>query len=241
MAQNGAQVIFVMKKNYIIGLGGSVIHKKSGIDTDFLKKFCRFIYKETKKGNRFLIVCGGGILARKFQAALPKAKNISNKDKDWLGIYCTRLNAQFLRIIFKKEAHPEILDERKKIKSFGRRKIIVGAGWEPGWSTDFVAFQVAADFGVSDVILASDVDFVYDKDPKKFKGARPMKMMRWKDYLKMIPKKWVPGMHIPIDPVAAKFASKNNLKVYAIFGRNIRNLSRVLSGKSFVGTEIVGG
>jgi uridylate kinase len=49
-----------MSKLFVLSLGGSIIIPDD-IDTKFLKQFRAAILKQIKKGNRFVIVTGGGI------------------------------------------------------------------------------------------------------------------------------------------------------------------------------------
>ena len=226
-----------MTKKFIIALGGSVICPKD-INTDFLNKFSLFIKKEVKKGNKFIIVIGGGNIARVYQEAALKITKLSDENKDWLGIHATRLNARLLRIIFKQEANPIIFDQRFKIKNFGRFSIIIGSGWKPGWSTDFVTTQIAVDYGINEVIILGKPDHVYTADPAKDKKAKPIEEISWSDYQKLIPKKWSPGLHAPVDPVAADLAKKKKLKVIVANATDLNNLGKILKGKEFKGTTL---
>ncbi|MFA6215922.1 MAG: UMP kinase, partial [Patescibacteria group bacterium] len=80
--------------------------------------------------------------------------------------------------------------------------------------------------------------YVYDKDPKKFKDAKPLKEMVWPDFLKLVGTKWVPGAHVPFDPVASKLAYQWRLKLVVMKGDNLNNLSNFLAERKFVGTII---
>ena len=57
------------KAPVIISLGGSLIVPKTGIDAAFLKRFRSFIAKRVAKGERFVLICGGGSTARAYQKA----------------------------------------------------------------------------------------------------------------------------------------------------------------------------
>ncbi|MCK5044255.1 UMP kinase [Candidatus Parcubacteria bacterium] len=226
-----------MTKKFIIALGGSIICPKD-INTNFLRKFSLFIKKEVKKGNKFIIVIGGGNISRIYQEAASKITKLSDENKDWLGIHATRLNARLLKIIFKQEANPMIFDQQFKIKSFGKFSIIIGSGWKPGWSTDFVTTQIAVDYGINEVIILGKPDHVYTADPRKDKTAQPIEEISWSDYQKLIPKKWIPGMHAPVDPVAAALAKKKKLKVIVANATDLNNLEKILKQEKFIGTTL---
>ena len=225
------------EKNFVIALGGSVICPKE-IDVGFLRRFHQFLKKEIKKGHKFVIVPGGGIVARKYQIAGSKITKILNEDKDWLGIHATRINAHLLRTIFRKEANPVVFDGRFKVKKFGEYSIIIASGWKPGWSTDYVALRIAADFKVKQVVILGKPDFVYTSDFEKNHNSKPVEKMEWKDYLKIIPSQWTPGLHAPVDPVAARFAKKENIKIIVANGRDLNNFKKILRGEKFSGTTL---
>jgi len=223
------------KGNFVISLGGSLAFSEK-FNLDFLKEFYFFIKREIKKENKFIIVAGGGEITRKYQRTASQITKTSNEDKDWLGVHATRLNAHLLRTIFKKEANPVVFDKRFKIKNFGQYPIIIASGWRPGWSTDYVAVQIAVDFKIKLVINLSKAAYVYTADFEKYPYAKPIERMSWQDYLKLIPKKWKPGLRIPVDPIAAKLAKKENIKVIMVSGLDFDNLRNILRGKKFKGT-----
>jgi len=225
-----------MQKRYIIDLGGSIACPED-INSDYLLKFRRFIKKYTAKGVKFIIVIGGGHTARKYQKAGLKL-NLSKEDRDWLGIAATRINAVLLKGLFGKDANPVVFSERFKIKSFGRYPIIIASGWSPGWSTDYVSLRIAADFNIKKVIVLGRPDYVYTSDFDKDKKAEPIERISWKEYSRIIPEKWEPGMSVPVDPIAARLARKENLEAIVAFGGNLDNLDRILKEKSFKGTTL---
>ena len=224
-------------KTMVISLGGSIIVPDE-IQTAFLKRFREFILKFLKKGERFVIVAGGGAVARKYQQAAAEVTQVSDEDKDWLGIHATRFNAHLLRTIFKKEAYPVVLDNPHKEIDGKNFKLFIASGWRPGWSTDYDAVLLAKRFKATKIINASNIDYIYDKNPHKFKNAKPIKEMKWQDYLKIAGKKWVPGMNVPFDPVASKIAKNSKMTVIFAKGTDLKNLANILTNKKFKGTII---
>lgn len=224
-----------MRKTAVISLGGSLI-APDGIDTGFLKGFKKVIESHVKKGSRFVIICGGGKTARNYQEAASGAANVRTEDLDWIGIYATRLNALLLRYIFGKNAQdPIIANPNEKI--IFRKNIAIAAGWKPGWSTDYDAVLLAKQLKVKEIANMSNIDYVYDRDPKKYKDAKPIRRMSWRQFRLLVGSSWTAGLNAPFDPVAAKEAEKEGLKV-AIMGKKLDNLSSYLSQKGFKGTVI---
>lgn len=223
-------------KTIIVALGGSIVHP-DGIDTRFLNNFKKFLSPFLRRGIRFVLVVGGGKLARRFQEAAREVAKVNDEDKDWIGIHATRLNAHLLRTIFRGVADPVIIDSRGKLKKL-KHPVTIAAGWRPGWSTDYVAMRIAADFGVPEAVIAGKPAHVYDKDNAKYADAKPLRKLAWREYRKLIPAKWKPGLHAPVDPVAAALGNSENIKAIIIDGRNLANFRDLLNGKEFRGTII---
>ena len=102
-------------KTIIIALGGSILYPEA-IDTKFIRQFAVYVRRFIKKGRRFIIVIGGGKAARDYQKAAGEITEVTDEDKDWIGIHATRLNAQLLRTVFVDIADPVVLDSRYKMK-----------------------------------------------------------------------------------------------------------------------------
>jgi uridylate kinase len=225
-----------MEKIYVISLGGSLVVPNE-INIKFLSLFKNIIEKKIKENKKFIIIVGGGKTARNYQNAAKALTKVSNEDLDWLGIHATRINAHLLLTIFRKYAHFRIVKNPKEKINF-KEKILVAAGWKPGFSTDYDAVLLAKTYGSDTIINLTNVDYVYDKDPNKFKSAKPFKEISWKDYLKLIEQKWIPGMSAPFDPIASKLAQKFKFKVVILNGKKIKNLKNYLENKKFTGTII---
>ena len=223
----------------IISLGGSLI-VPGEIDWKFVKNFKRLIEKYIRNGNKFIIITGGGKTARKYIEAAVRIDKINEEDKDWLGIHATRMNAHFIRTIFRKNAHPRINTNPHDLEDFYNFKesILVAAGWRPGFSTDYDAVILAKYLGIKKIVNFSNIDYVCDKDPKKFKDAKKIERISWKDFRRIVGDKWEPGMNAPFDPIASKVAEDERIEVAIMNGKNLNNLKKYLGGKKFKGTVI---
>ena len=227
----------------VISLGGSLIVPQN-IDWEFLKKFHDLIVSEIKNGKRFVIITGGGYTAREYiQAATKVTTTITRDDQDWLGIHATRMNAHLLKTIFRAYAHPRInKNPRTKAdlnKHFAHgEKMMIAAGWRPGWSTDYVATILAERLGARTIINLSNIKYAYDKDPHKFADAKKIEEISWKDFRKIVGNRWDPGLSAPFDPIASKLAQVIEAEVIIADGRNLKNLKSILDGDKFQGTII---
>jgi len=224
------------QKVYVISLGGSLLVPNE-IDLNFLRKFYKLILSKINKGNKFIIIVGGGKIARKYQTIAKKFNKISTEDLDWLGIHATRLNAHLLLTIFRKHAYYRVIKNPKEKVAF-KEKILIAAGWKPGFSTDYDAVLLAKTYGSKTVINLTNVDYVYDKDPYKFKDVKHFETISWSDYLKLINSKWIPGLSAPFDPIASKLAKRFKLSVVILNGNRLQELEKFLQNKKFIGTII---
>lgn len=229
------------KERIVISVGGSLIVPNGGIGTDFLKKFNHFIRNQlaTHKNRQFFLVIGGGATARHYRDAGRDVlgHELSRDDLDYLGIHATKLNAHLIRTIFRDIAHPYIIKHYEIIRK-ANEPVIVAAGWKPGWSTDYCAVLICEDYHVKTVINLSNIAQVFDKDPHKFPDAKPLDHLSWPQMREMVGDTWIPGMHAPFDPVAAKKAQELGTRVVVMSGTDFDNLEKYFNGEKFVGTVI---
>src|SRR3989339_587180 len=126
----------------VLSVGGSIIIPKTGFDTEFLKKFRALILSRVKKGDKFVLVVGGGATCRQYQKAAVDVAKLSSTDLDWLGIKTTWFNAEFVRLLFGNYAHKFIVTNPTE-RLTTEKSIIVAGGWKPGCSTDKDAVLLA--------------------------------------------------------------------------------------------------
>ncbi|KKP57294.1 MAG: Aspartate/glutamate/uridylate kinase [Candidatus Moranbacteria bacterium GW2011_GWF2_34_56] len=226
----------------IVSLGGSLIFPEK-INAQFIIKFKEAIEEEIAKGYRFVIITGGGRIARTYIQAAEEMGCIDNEEKDWLGVHATRMNAHFIKTVFKEYAHPRINKNPRTKEDLSAHfandeKIMVAAGWRPGWSTDYVATILAERFKAKKLINLSNITYLCDKDPNKFSDAKKIEEISWIDFRKMVGDSWDPGMSAPFDPIASKLAQENNLEVAIIGGDNLDNMKNCIEGEKFEGSLI---
>lgn len=224
----------------VISLGGSLIVPNTGIDTDFLSKLNSFIRDRLSENpnRQFFLITGGGATARQYiDAGKAVIGELTDDDLDWLGIHATRLNAHLVRTIFRDIAHPVIIEHYEVIKKV-EEPLVICSGWKPGWSTDFCATMICEDYGVKELVNLSNIEKVYDKDPKQHDDARALDKISWEDFRKMVGDDWIPGMNVPFDPIASKKAQELGVKVTFMKGNDFENLNSFLKGQDFLGTTI---
>ncbi len=221
----------------VISLGGSLIVPDE-LDVHFIRAFRKFILAQVAKGQRFILIVGGGRTARRYQAAAAKVTKLTRDDLDWLGIHSTRLNAHLLRTIFREHAHPQLITDRKKIDTRIPEPIIIATGFKPGSSTDYDAVLLAKAYKAKTILNLSNIDWVYTADPRTHKNAKPLVHVTWKQFQRLVGTRWDPGANVPFDPVASKWAAKWGMTVVITRGTDFSNLRKLVAGKPAKGTSI---
>ncbi len=221
----------------VLSLGGSLISPKSGFDLVFLQGFKKMILDFIKEGRRFVIVCGGGNTARLYQSAAREVGELTPDDIDWIGIHSTRLNAHFMRTIFRGHAHPIVIKNPTQ-KIDWDASVLVAGGWKPGWSTDYDAVKLAELYGAKEVLNLSNIEYAYDSDPRTNPNAKRIEKTNWADFRKIVGDVWEPGANTPFDPVASREAERIGLTVGILQGNNLKEVERAIKGEVFKGTVI---
>ncbi len=229
----------------VLSVGGSIVAPDKP-DTAFLVSFSAMIRRwlEGDSERRLIFVVGGGAPARVYQKAYKECIELSSEkveytdsEADWIGVTATRLNAQLLRSIFYDICPNDVVCDPTAPFDFNGR-ILVAAGWKPGFSTDTDAVYLAERFDAKTVVNLSNIEKVYTDDPKTNPDATPIDTISWPDFRKMVGDEWVPGKNTPFDPIASKKAESLGITVICADGKNINNIKSILDEEEYVGTTI---
>ncbi len=226
-----------MKKEVIvISLGGSKIIDNS-INTNYLKSFKKLILKYIKKYN-FIIVCGGGNLARDYISAIKKIKGTEDF-QSYVGINATRANARFVSYFFGYNPTFGIPRTFKTLKKYLKKRGIVFCGaleYKKNQTTDSTAARIAKKFNTN-FINVTNVSGLYSKDPRKSPKSKLIKEISFKEFEKKAnTMKFSAGQHFVLDQKAAKIIRRNKIKTFIL--EDVKELEKVLLKKEFVGTII---
>jgi len=223
----------------VISLGGSIV-APGGVDVEFLRSFTQtisgLIRQDDSRG--FVFVVGGGGPARAWQNAYRDVcADFSPDEADWIGVMATRLNAQLVRAVMAPWCNQDVVTDPSRAEAM-TGKVLVAAGWKPGFSSDYDAVILAERFNAKTVINLSNIEKVYTADPKVDPSARPLDRISWEDFRAMVGDEWVPGKNVPFDPIASRHAQKIGIKVICAAGRDLANLENIIRGVDFTGTTI---
>jgi len=228
-----------MKRVIVLSLGGSIIIPDD-VNSKFLKKFKQVILRNTKN-HKFVIVCGGGSIARKYMAGL-QSVNANTYLQSLIGIACTRTNARFVSYFFNKDQEYGIPHTLETLSQYLKKHDIVFCGaleYKPNQTSDSTAAEIAAHFK-SPFINLTNVSGLFTKNPLKHKDAKFIPEISWKKLYDMAHKdKFHPGQHFVIDQTASEKILRHKIPTY-ILGQDLKQLENVLKGKKFKGTLISG-
>ncbi len=223
-----------MKKRIVIKLSGKVF----GMDNvKILKDYARFLVKISKTYQP-VIVAGGGKIARHY-ISHARHSGVDESTLDELGIEISRLNAKLLIYALKNKAYPHppiTLQEIRHAVDSGL--IVVAGGLHPGQSTNGTAALIAEKINAVEFLNATDVDGVYDLDPKRNKRAKKFKRIELKNLRSMlVHKNSVAGGYDLMDILALKINERSKIKT-RILKADIKSLEKAIKGNS-IGTEII--
>ncbi len=184
-----------MYKRVLLKLSGEALGGKNGvgIDPDTVDGVVRQLVELSKKGGEIAIVVGGGNFWRGRQGVA-----MDKVTADHMGMLATVMNALALQDAIEKKgvstrvqtaiaipsvAEPFIL--RKALRHFECGRIVIfacGTG-NPYFTTDSGAALRAAEIKADVLLMAKNVDGVYDSDPKTNKNAVKLKELSYMEVI----------------------------------------------------------
>ena len=239
----------------VISLGGSIVAPQEGPSGLFLYDFRNVLLSWlNREDHKVIIVVGGGYAARQWQKAYKEMIEIDKSTRgdggsilgtdvdvrqslDRIGIAATRLNAQLIKEVFSDYSRDPIVTDPSADITMNSR-ILIAAGWKPGFSTDYDAVILAERFHAEKILNLSNVSQIYSADPKVDPNAKPLLHISFDSLLQMIGTEWDPGANVPFDPIAAAKARELGITVIFASGKNLMNFADILNDKPFIGTII---
>lgn len=187
-----------------------------------------------------VVTTGGGRTARAY-IRLGAALGLTHVEQDELGIDVTRLHARLLagRIGLPTASHPPAT-VREAVEALRHGSPVVLGGTEPGHTTDAVAALIAVRLRAARVVNATDVDGIYDADPRSHTGARRFPAIGWPALLDLLGKggAGAPGQNLPFDRLGAEALARASIPLAVVDGRDLANLRRAIEGGRFEGTIV---
>jgi uridylate kinase len=233
-----------MTKNIVIKFGGSLLFSEGGtINNEKITEFCDLI-KNDKNYDSIVIVCGGGTIARQYIKAI---REFTENEIlcDMIGIDISRINSRLMVANMKEFAFPHVPESFEELsKAIITSKIVVIGGLQPGQSTTSVAIQVAEFLKAERLIILTDVDGIYDKDPKMYDDAQLLRELNYDSLQKIILEmsedtQAAAGEYRIFDAVSLQILKRSNVVVSVISGSNLDQFKKLWNNEKVnVGTTI---
>ncbi len=222
-------------KTVVVSIGGSVVLSDEA-DATFLKKLTDLFKKISKEYKLFVIVGGGNIARRYIQ--LGRELGFDEDTLDLIGIDVTRVNARIITNLLEvsNKEIPHTTSEALKLDL----PIVVIGGTDPKHSTDLVGAPLAEKTTAVRFVNATNVDGIYDKDPKTFKDAKQLKEVTIDSLIEQYGTTWgIAGKNIFMDGPALEIIKRAKLVTFIVNGKRLDQLEKALTGQSFDGTKIL--
>lgn len=227
-------------KRILLKISGEALagEKHFGFDYEFIDKVVSQIVELNKAGVEIGIVVGGGNFWRGRQGT-----NLEHTTADYMGMLATTMNALALQDVIEKKGVAtrvqSAIDINKVAEPYVRRRatrhlekgrvVIFACGTGcPFFSTDTAAALRAVETEADVILLAKNVDGIYDSDPKTNPDAKKYDELSYMDFIS----KGLKAM----DTTAVTICMENNMPVLA-FGLDDRSIVEAVEGKP-IGTWI---
>lgn len=222
-------------KRILLKLSGEVLagEKGTGIDFDKVLEVCKSVKKCVDMGVEVAIVVGGGNFWRGRSSG-----KMDRTRADHMGMLATTINSLALAdaleqlgvtarvqtaIEMRQIAEPYIRNKAVRHLEKGR-VVIFGCGTgNPFFTTDTAAALRAAEIGADVIFKATNVDGVYDSDPKKNPDAKKFDTLTHHDVLSL-------ELHV-MDSTAASLCMDNNIKILVFNLNDPENIVKAVVGK----------
>jgi uridylate kinase len=219
----------------LLKISGKIINPENA---ELIGRYALVVSKLVDEGYRVAVVVGGGPYARSY-IKCARALGLSNAQADMVGIEVSRVNALLLAYALGERAYVPIPRNIEEVEeAWSTRKVVVVGGLQPGQSTAAVAAIVAETLGIKRILYATDVEGVYDRDPRKFPNVKKLDSITVDELAKVLSQKFEAGGYELLDPLAMQVVKRSCIEVIVFNGYNIENVMKAARGE-VVGTLIV--
>lgn len=230
--------------NVVIKIGGSLLfNEDKNLDSKKIVEFCKII-KSRPNFDKIVIVCGGGIVSREYINAVRSFKG-NEALCDLFGIEISRINSKLIIAALQDIAYPQVPKSIEELSTaILLKKIVVMGGLQPGQSTTSVAFEVAEFINADELVVLTDVDGIYDKDPKRFNDAKLLKSLNYNELQEIIlnstgDKQAAAGEYRIFDTVSLQILKRSKISVIVMSGKNLDEFKKFWNrDKNIIGTKI---
>jgi uridylate kinase len=219
----------------VVSIGGSVVLSDEE-NVDFLRQLTALLKKISTQYTLYVIV-GGGRIARRY-IELGRKLGFNEDTLDLIGIDVTRVNARIIAFLLgvSNTEIPHSTDDALRIHT----PIVVMGGTDPKHSTDTVGAELAEKTHAVRFVNATNVDGIYDKDPKKYADAKQLREVPIDHLIKQYGTTWdAAGKNIFMDEPALAIIKRAKIPTFVVNGRRLDELEKAIRGQPFDGTTIL--
>jgi len=228
-------------KRVLLKLSGEVLagEKGSGIDFDKVLEVCERVKTCVDMGVQVAIVVGGGNFWRGRSSG-----KMDRTRADHMGMLATSINSLALadaleqlgvtarvQTAIEMRQIAELYIRSKAVRHLEKGRVVIfgcGTG-NPFFSTDTAAALRAAEIGADVIFKATNVDGVYDSDPKLNPDAKKYDTLTHIEVLQQ-------GLHV-MDSTAASLCMDNNIEILVFNLDNPDNIVSAMVGET-IGTVV---
>lgn len=231
-------------RRVLLKLTGELFGKDdgTGICYEAYEKIAKQIKKIKEESNiELLIVVGSGNI---FRGREFSGKNADRVVADHMGMLATIINALGLQDALEKLGAPtrmmtafsipsvaEPFIRRRALRHLEKGRIVIFGGGigNPFFTTDSAAALRASELDADVILKASNVDGIYDKDPKKYPEAKLYKELTYQEVLQK-------KLNV-MDSTAFALAQQKNIPIIVFNIENPKAIEGIIHGKE-IGTLV---
>lgn len=230
-------------KRILLKISGEALagEKKSGLDFTVIDSVCDAVKECVELGVEIGIVIGGGNFWR---GAKDGGDHMDRTRADHMGMLATTINSLAVADVLEQKgvnvrvqtaiemrafAEPYVRNRAVRHLEKGRVVIFACGTGNPFFSTDTAAVLRAAEIDAEVIMKATNVDGVYDSDPKKNPDAKKFDTLTYNEVL---------ARHLAVmDSTATSLSMDNNIPIIVFALRDRDNIRRVIMGEK-IGTIV---
>lgn len=228
-------------RRVLLKLSGEALAKGTDgiLNFDFMEKVAQQIKRCVDAGVQVAVIVGAGNIWRGRQGT-----GMERCRADHMGMLATVINSIALQDVFIRAGMDAVVmtavemqefaapySSRDAIRALDEKKVVIFGGGLgiPYFSTDTAAVLRAAEINADCVLMAKNIDGIYNADPKNNPDARRYDEVTYREIVER-------GLRA-LDMTATIFCMDNNISGYAFGLADPENIYRVVMGEA-VGTEI---
>ncbi len=222
----------------MVKIGGHLFSRSDGTSVDWIREAAEVLRSCHTSGEKWVLVVGGGDAAREFIKAA-RALGASETVCDEIAIMVTRIHASLFIQALGDVSYPNVVGSVEELRNaLVSRDLAVAGGFWPGQSTFAVAAYCAETIRARKMLVATNVEGIYDKDPRMFRDARLISRMTYSELRRLMEgSPQAAGEYRMVDAVGLSILERSGISLSIIDGRDPKRLKEALS-KGYAGTIV---